>query len=123
MRTQKRRLIEALYRRDNGQQVSWSGRTFNRPFRTYSFFRGRKHAALLYNQVTGDPMQTKTNDQFKPTRRTTLKRLPKRASYERKIIYDILDEGFICHLGFVDSNHPVVIPTAYGRVADLLYIH
>jgi len=52
-----------------------------------------------------------------------LKRLPKRASYERKIIYDILDEGFICHLGFVDSNHPVVIPTAYGRVADLLYIH
>jgi nitroimidazol reductase NimA-like FMN-containing flavoprotein (pyridoxamine 5'-phosphate oxidase superfamily) len=68
-------------------------------------------------------MQTKTNNQFKPTRRTTLRRLPKRASYERKIIYDILDEGFICHLGFVDSNHPVVIPTAYGRVADLLYIH
>lgn len=68
-------------------------------------------------------MQTKTDDQFKPTKRTTLKRLPKRASYKRKIIYDILDEGFICHVGFIDTDHPVVIPTAYGRLGDLLYIH
>jgi uncharacterized protein len=60
---------------------------------------------------------------FGPTERTTLKRLPKRAFYERKIIYDILDEGFICHVGFVDTHHPVVIPTAYGRVGDMLYIH
>ena len=60
---------------------------------------------------------------FVPTERTTLKRLPKRAFYQRKIIYDILDEGFICHVGFVDTDHPVVIPTAYGRVADTLYIH
>jgi nitroimidazol reductase NimA-like FMN-containing flavoprotein (pyridoxamine 5'-phosphate oxidase superfamily) len=68
-------------------------------------------------------MQTKTDDQFKPTKRTTLKRLPKRASYERKIIYEILDEGFICHVGFIDKDHPVVIPTAYGRLGELLYIH
>jgi nitroimidazol reductase NimA-like FMN-containing flavoprotein (pyridoxamine 5'-phosphate oxidase superfamily) len=60
---------------------------------------------------------------FVPTERTTVKRLPKRAFYQRKIIYDILDEGFICHVGFVDRDHPVVIPTAYGRVADTLYIH
>ena len=60
---------------------------------------------------------------FVPTERTILKRLPKRASYQRKIIYKILDEGFICHVGFVDRDHPVVIPTAYGRVADTLYIH
>jgi uncharacterized protein len=60
---------------------------------------------------------------FAPTKRTTLKRLPKRAFYQRKIIYAILDEGFICHVGFVDKGHPVVIPTAYGRVAEMLYIH
>jgi nitroimidazol reductase NimA-like FMN-containing flavoprotein (pyridoxamine 5'-phosphate oxidase superfamily) len=60
---------------------------------------------------------------FVPTQRTTLNRLPKRAFYERQIIYDILDEGFICHVGFVDKGHPVAIPTAYGHVADRLYIH
>ena len=65
----------------------------------------------------------KRTRRFVPTERTTVKRLPKRAFYQRKIIYDILDEGFICHVGFVDRDHPVVIPTAYGRIADTLYIH
>jgi len=65
----------------------------------------------------------KRTTEFVLTERTKLKRLPKRAFYRRKIIYDILDEGFICHVGFVDRDHPVVIPTAYGRVADMLYIH
>jgi uncharacterized protein len=60
---------------------------------------------------------------FVRTERTTLKRLPKRAFYQRKIIYDILNEGFICHVGFISDGQPVVIPTAYGRVADMLYIH
>jgi nitroimidazol reductase NimA-like FMN-containing flavoprotein (pyridoxamine 5'-phosphate oxidase superfamily) len=52
-----------------------------------------------------------------------LKRLSKRASYERKIIYQILDEAFICHVGFISDGQPVVIPTAYGRAEDVLYIH
>jgi hypothetical protein len=52
-----------------------------------------------------------------------LKRLPKRAAYERETIYQILDEGFICHVGFIESDHPVVIPTAYGRREDILYVH
>jgi nitroimidazol reductase NimA-like FMN-containing flavoprotein (pyridoxamine 5'-phosphate oxidase superfamily) len=63
------------------------------------------------------------NKSFIPTKRTTLKRLPQRAAYERDIIYQILDEGFICHVGFIDSDHPVVIPTAYGRRGDMLYLH
>jgi nitroimidazol reductase NimA-like FMN-containing flavoprotein (pyridoxamine 5'-phosphate oxidase superfamily) len=49
--------------------------------------------------------------------------LPQRAAYERDIIYQILDEGFICHVGFIDTGHPVVIPTAYGRRGDMLYLH
>lgn len=60
---------------------------------------------------------------FTPTARTTLKRLPRRGTYERELIYSILDEGLVCHVGFVHDNHPVVIPTAYGRADDKLYIH
>jgi nitroimidazol reductase NimA-like FMN-containing flavoprotein (pyridoxamine 5'-phosphate oxidase superfamily) len=60
---------------------------------------------------------------FVPTERTTLKRLPQRAVYKRRIIYQILDEGLVCHVGFIDAGRPVVIPTAYGRVDDRLYIH
>jgi hypothetical protein len=58
-----------------------------------------------------------------PTKRTTLNRLPKRATYERDNIYQILDEGFVCHVGFIVDGQPVVIPTAYGRAEDTLYIH
>jgi nitroimidazol reductase NimA-like FMN-containing flavoprotein (pyridoxamine 5'-phosphate oxidase superfamily) len=50
------------------------------------------------------------------TPRTTLKRLPKRGSYDRDTIEAILDEGFICHVGFVSDGKPVVIPTGYARV-------
>ena len=57
------------------------------------------------------------------TPRTKLKRLPKRGSHERQVINDILDEGFICHVGFVVEGRPVVIPTGYGRVGDRLIIH
>lgn len=60
---------------------------------------------------------------FAQTERTTLKRLPKRAVYDRELIYRILDEGFICHVGFVNETQPFVIPTGYARVDDKLYIH
>ena len=58
-----------------------------------------------------------------PTARTALKRLPKRAVFERDRIYEILDEGFVCHLGFSIDGHPFVIPTGYGRLGDELFIH
>jgi nitroimidazol reductase NimA-like FMN-containing flavoprotein (pyridoxamine 5'-phosphate oxidase superfamily) len=60
---------------------------------------------------------------FRQTERTTLKRLPKRGVYEREIVYGILDEGFICHVGFTVDGQPFVIPTGYARVEDQLYIH
>jgi nitroimidazol reductase NimA-like FMN-containing flavoprotein (pyridoxamine 5'-phosphate oxidase superfamily) len=49
--------------------------------------------------------------------------LPKRASYERETVNAILDEGFICHVGFIADARPVVIPTGYGRLGDKLYLH
>lgn len=60
---------------------------------------------------------------FPQTDRTRLKRLPKRGHYDREIVNAVLDEGFICHVGFVVDGHPFVIPTGYGRVDDKLYIH
>jgi nitroimidazol reductase NimA-like FMN-containing flavoprotein (pyridoxamine 5'-phosphate oxidase superfamily) len=60
---------------------------------------------------------------FERTPRTTLKRLPDRGEYDRQIIYQILDEGFVCHVGFAVDGQPFVIPTSYGRIGDNLYIH
>jgi nitroimidazol reductase NimA-like FMN-containing flavoprotein (pyridoxamine 5'-phosphate oxidase superfamily) len=60
---------------------------------------------------------------FTPTERTTLKRLPKRAEYDHVAVYQILDEGFICHVAFAHDGKPVVIPTSYARIGDYLYIH
>jgi uncharacterized protein len=57
------------------------------------------------------------------TPRTTLKRLPKRGSHDRVVINSILDEGFICHVGFAVEGRPFVIPTGYARVQDRLLIH
>jgi nitroimidazol reductase NimA-like FMN-containing flavoprotein (pyridoxamine 5'-phosphate oxidase superfamily) len=58
-----------------------------------------------------------------PTQRTRLVREPQRAVYDRAVAYKILDEGFICHVGFVVDGQPFVIPTGYGRVGDNLYLH
>ncbi len=66
---------------------------------------------------------TVMSPQKAPTPRTTVKRVPQRADYEHDTIYQILDEGLVCHVGFVAEGQPVVIPTAYGRVEDTLYIH
>jgi nitroimidazol reductase NimA-like FMN-containing flavoprotein (pyridoxamine 5'-phosphate oxidase superfamily) len=62
-------------------------------------------------------------EHFEPTARTTLKRLPKRGHFERETVYRILDEGFVCHVGFILDGRPFVIPTGYGRAGDRLYIH
>jgi uncharacterized protein len=60
---------------------------------------------------------------FTQTERTKLKRLPKRGHFDRETVYGILDEGFICHVGFAPEGQPFVIPTGYARDGDKLYIH
>src|SRR5438874_824373 len=57
------------------------------------------------------------------TPRTTVRRLAARALYDRRAIYDILDEAYICHLGFVADGQPYVIPTIHARIGDTLYFH
>ena len=60
---------------------------------------------------------------YSPTERTQVKRLPKRGVYDRSQVHAILDEGMICHVGFVADGQPYVIPTGYARAGDRLYIH
>ena len=60
---------------------------------------------------------------FTPTSRTTVRRLPKRAVYDKSEVYAILDEGFICHVGFAIDGQPYVIPTGYARFGDEIFIH
>src|SRR5712671_2059276 len=58
-----------------------------------------------------------------PTPRTKIVREPDRAVYDREAVNRLLDEGFLCHIGFVVDGQPFVIPTSYGRDGDTLYIH
>lgn len=59
-----------------------------------------------------------------PSSRTQLRRHPERGHYDRAAVCAILDAGFLCHVGFLDAGgFPVVIPTAYGRSGDSLYLH
>ena len=61
--------------------------------------------------------------EFQKTDRNTVRRLPERGRYDRETVYRILDEGFLCHLGFVSHGQPFVIPTLYGREGDTIFVH
>src|ERR1700745_4207343 len=60
---------------------------------------------------------------FTATERTQVRRLPKRGAYDRETVFKILDEAFVCHVGFVVDGQPYVIPTNFGRVGETLYLH
>ncbi|GAB4253456.1 MAG: pyridoxamine 5'-phosphate oxidase family protein [Saprospiraceae bacterium] len=62
-------------------------------------------------------MEYPTND------RNKVKRLPKRGHYDQETIFGILDDAFLCHVGFEIAGQPYVIPTAYGRDGEVLYLH
>ena len=66
---------------------------------------------------------SRTVETYTPTERTQVRRLPKRAAYDKAQVHAILDEGFVCHIGFVVDGQPYVVPTGYGRVGDRLFIH
>jgi uncharacterized protein len=63
------------------------------------------------------------NSAFPITSRNQVKRRAQRGNYDRDVIYQILDESLICHVGFIVEGQPFVIPTAYGRIDDQVYIH
>jgi len=58
-----------------------------------------------------------------PTPRTRVRRLPQRAAYDEATIHAILDNGLVCHIGFVHEGQPFVLPTTYARLGDALVLH
>src|SRR5882762_3968523 len=62
-------------------------------------------------------------DLFAVSDRTRVVREANRAVYDREAIYKILDEGFVCHVGFSAEGQPFVIPTMFARVGDAIYFH
>jgi uncharacterized protein len=70
------------------------------------------------------PQQTPSQSAaYTPTDRTVPTRAANRASYDHDQVHAILDEGYVCHLGFVRDGAPVVLPTLYARVGERLYVH
>jgi uncharacterized protein len=67
-------------------------------------------------------MSTETTP-LSSTPRTTLRRHRERGQVDRAALYEVLDAGLICHFGLVADGDPVVLPTAYGRDGDTLYLH
>ncbi|WP_443044025.1 pyridoxamine 5'-phosphate oxidase family protein [Streptomyces sp. NBC_00322] len=68
-------------------------------------------------------MEKAMPDAYEPTDRTVPTRAKERAAYDREQVHSILDEAYVCHLGFVRDGAPVVLPTLYARVDDHLYVH
>ena len=60
--------------------------------------------------------------QFPSTERTKVKRKPERGTYDRELIYSILDQAFVCSVGFIVDGLPFVVPTNYVRVGDKLHV-
>ncbi len=60
---------------------------------------------------------------FETTMRSKVKRVPNRGKYDRETVFEILDEGFVCNVGFEVKGQPFVIPTSYGRDGNSLYLH
>ncbi len=64
-----------------------------------------------------------SSSSYQPTERTRLRRIAKRGSYDRALVHSILDEALVCHVGFVDAGQPFVLPTAFARRGERLYLH
>ncbi|MFF3448263.1 pyridoxamine 5'-phosphate oxidase family protein [Streptomyces sp. NPDC002667] len=72
---------------------------------------------------TSTQQRTTGSAAYTPTDRTVPTRSKERAAYDRELVHAILDEGYVCHLGFVRDGAPVVLPTLYARVGERLYVH
>jgi nitroimidazol reductase NimA-like FMN-containing flavoprotein (pyridoxamine 5'-phosphate oxidase superfamily) len=77
----------------------------------------------MESAMQGSEQTPSQSTAYTPTERTVPTRSPGRAAYDRELVHAILDEGCVCHLGFVRDGAPVVLPTLYGRIGERLYVH
>ncbi len=61
--------------------------------------------------------------EFPQTDRNRVRRIPIRGHYDKATVYEVLDSGFLCHVGFSVDEQPFVISTLYGRKDDAVYLH
>jgi hypothetical protein len=80
---------------------------------------GRKAAGF----APGFSMRCIVPETLPPTERTRVVREPHRGAYDCETIYKILDEAFVCHVGFAVEGQPYVIPTMFARIGDAIYFH
>ena len=52
-----------------------------------------------------------------------VRRLPKRGAYDKETVYGIVDDSLICHVGLIENERPVVIPTIHARDGDSILLH
>ena len=88
--------------------------------KVFSFFLRTPLAESLESNLSDIKNMKKELEQ---TEKTKLKRLPKRGHFDRETIYSVLDEAFICHVGFTVDGQTFVIPTSFVRDGDKIYIH
>jgi len=83
------------------------------------------HAAVApaINTAPGFSNEVSVLNSFPITERTRLLREAQRAFYDRETIYRILDEAFVCHVGFVQDGQPFVIPTMFARIGEAIHFH
>ncbi|MGW1839471.1 pyridoxamine 5'-phosphate oxidase family protein [Streptomyces sp. BBFR2] len=82
-----------------------------------------RHRSQIPSPGTDTSLADGAPQEYAPTERTVPTRSANRAVYDQETVHAILDEGYVCHLGFVRDGAPVVLPTLYGRVGDRLYLH
>ncbi len=62
-------------------------------------------------------------NELSSTDATRLHRHPERGLADRAALHALLDEGLVAHVGFAQHGRPFVLPMAYARVGDTLYLH
>jgi nitroimidazol reductase NimA-like FMN-containing flavoprotein (pyridoxamine 5'-phosphate oxidase superfamily) len=77
----------------------------------------------MESAMQGTQQTTTQPAAYAPTDRTVPTRAAHKASYDKELVHAILDEAYVCHLGFVRDGAPVVLPTLFGRVGERLYVH
>ncbi|WP_405739028.1 pyridoxamine 5'-phosphate oxidase family protein [Streptomyces sp. NBC_01525] len=82
-----------------------------------------RHRLHIPSPGTDSSPTDDASQEYARTERTVPTRSADRAAYDQETVHAILDEGYVCHLGFLRDGAPVVLPTLYGRVGDRLYLH
>src|SRR5688572_9352754 len=80
-------------------------------------------ARRILKAMTDANRPSEAADRFAVTNLNRVRRHPERGHYDRATVHGILDRGLVAHVAFVDDGRPIVIPMAYGRDGDRLFLH